>query len=340
MSGINDAFDDYQKHVNADDPQVVAARRRRDLFTDSLGGCDDVDEVVSSGSLRRGTHRDPIHDVDTIIVFDADQHPTWGTPGESAGEALDHARALVNKLLGATNGTFAQEVRLASPRNHAVKCFLDDPDADNPFTVDAMPALRRDGMFLVPEKLSEKWIYTDPEELIEQVAKKHAEWNRFAGLVRMLKDWAHKQDIGIKSLVMEVLALDHMPSGNNRPTALKEFFVKAAYRVESLTAIEDPAGVCGAIQADLDMDGLGERLRSSATLASEAIAAQANNDTHKALAKWHEIFGEGFPPPPPPPPSKSGTPNPSPAVVPLVPGVDPTPTTEPQRRPVKDTPQG
>lgn len=340
MSGINDAFDDYQNHVNADDSQVKEARRRRDLFTDSLTGCDDVDEVVSSGSLRRGTHRDPIHDVDTIIVFDADQHPTWGEPGDSAAEALDHTRALVNELLGATNGTFAQEVRLASPRNHAVKCFLDDPDADNPFTVDAMPALRRDGMFLVPEKLSKKWIHTDPEELIEQVAKKHAEWNRFAGLVRMLKDWAHKQDIDIKSLVMEILALDHMPNGNNRPTALKEFFVKAAFRVESLDLIEDPAGVCGEIQPDLDMVALGERLRDAATLASEAVTAQANNDTHKALTKWHTIFGDGFPPPPPPPPAKPSTPNPSPAVVPLVPGVEPTPSSEPQRRRVKDTPQG
>lgn len=338
MSGINGAFDDYQSYVNADDDQVIEARRRRDLFTDSFEERDEVDEVLSSGSLRRGTQRDPINDVDTIVIYEGSEHPTWGEPGESAAQALDYTRDLVNKMLGATNGTYAQEVRLAKPRNHAVKCFLDDPDDENAFTVDAMPALRRDGMLLVPEALSKKWIYTDPEDLIERVGKKHAEWNRFAGLVRMLKDWASKQDIKIKSLVMEVLALEHMPDGNNRPTALKEFFVKAAYRVEALISIDDPAGVCGAIQPDLDMVAFGERLRAAATIASEAVAAQSNNDSHKALTKWREIFGEGFPKPPSPPPSKPATPSPAPGVLPFAPGTDTTP--RPHRRPIKDTPQG
>lgn len=338
MSSVNGSFDDYQAHVNAEDAQVVEARRRRDLFKTSFEKRDDVKEVIASGSLRRGTHRDPINDVDTIIVYDADEHPDWGEPGASAAAALDHTRALVNEMLGATNGTDAQEVRLAKPRNHAVKCFLDDPDDGNAFTVDVMPALRRGGRFLVPEALSEKWIYTDPEELIEQVAKKHAEWNRFAGLVRMLKDWGSKQDIKIKSLVMEILALDHMPNGNNRPAALKVFFVTAAVRVESLIAIEDPAGLCGAIQPDLHMDELGKRLRDAANLASEAVEAQSNNDTHKALTKWREIFGDGFPKPPTPPPSKPTSPNPSPGVLPFVPATEPD--TTPKRRPIKDTPQG
>src|SRR5680860_349443 len=84
--------------------------------------------------------------------------------------------------------------------------------------------------------------------------------NRFAGLVRMLKAWAVLQDIEIKSLVMEVLALDLLGDSPNRPAALKTFFVEAAYRVESLDPIVDPADVCGEIQPDLDMATLAERL--------------------------------------------------------------------------------
>ena len=133
-------------------------------------------EVIGSGSLARSTQRDPINDVDLILVFDDAPHPRWGITGESAAEALSETGTRVNGLLGATNGTCAQEVRLARPGNHAVKCFLDDPDAESPFTVDVMPALRQqDGTLLVPEKASDHWILTDPELLISRVATRQSD---------------------------------------------------------------------------------------------------------------------------------------------------------------------
>lgn len=318
---VNEAFKTYEDVVNADIDAVREARRRRDLFKDAFISEPDVDEVIASGSLRRGTHKDPIHDVDVIVVFDAEEHGGWGQPGASAEEALEYTRERVNALLGATNGTFQNEVRLARWRNHAVKCFLDDPDDPDAFTVDAMPALRSDGMLLVPEAVSRKWILTNPEHLIAAVAGKHAEWNKFAGSVRMLKAWAIQQDIKIKSLVMEVLALQHMPTGQSQPSALKEFFVKAAYDIEAGIPVVDPAGVCGPIQPDLDYDTFARCLRASADLAGQAVTAQINRNPAGAIARWGDVFGEGFPEPPAGATSAAGA-----AVV--------TP------RPVKDTPQG
>ncbi len=163
--GVSGAFKEFQGVVNADAERVREARRRRDLFKGAFLAESDVAEVVASGSLARGTQKDPIHDVDAIVIFDGDKHPGWGIPGGSASEALDYTRDQVNKLLGATNGTYAQVVRLARWRNHAVKCFLDDPDDPDAFTVDAMPALRREGSLLIPEAIGRKWVRCDPESL-------------------------------------------------------------------------------------------------------------------------------------------------------------------------------
>ncbi|MFD9669957.1 nucleotidyltransferase domain-containing protein [Rhodococcus sp. NPDC059968] len=185
--GVSDAFQQYQTFVNVDIDDVREARARRDLFKAAFLPEFDVKEVIASGSLARGTHKNPIHDVDVVLIFDGSKHEDWGLPGSSAEDALDHTRRRVNALLGATNGTHEKAVRLARWRNHAVKCFLDDPDDPDAFTVDAMPALRRDGKLLIPEAISEKWVPCDPEYLISEVAKKHAEWNKFAGSVRMLK---------------------------------------------------------------------------------------------------------------------------------------------------------
>ncbi len=320
---VNDAFAEFQRVVNADPDAVKEARRRRDLFKGAFGSEADVREVVPSGSLARGTQKDPIHDVDLVIVFEDSDHPEWGEPGKSAEDALNYMREKVNELLGATSGSYDQVVRLAKWRNHAVKCFFDDPDDESGFTVDAMPALRRGNQLLIPEATSEKWILCDPEKLIRDVAARHLAWNKFAGTVRMLKRWASDQDIKIKSLVMEVLALNHIPMGvNDQASAIKQFFVAAAYAVEGGVEVSDPAGLCGPIQNDLDYAEFGKRLRQASKDASAAIAAQLNNDIPSAIAHWGRVFGSEFPLPP-----VVATPA-IPAVVPAAP------------RPVKDTPQG
>lgn len=152
---LGNAFDDLQQAADAEHDRVKEARRRRDLFKDAFGPEPDVDEVVPSGSLARSTQRDPINDVDVVIVFDQAEHEDWGSEGDSAGDALDYTQSRVKALLGTGDGTVAQEIRLAKPRNHSVKCWFDDPDDPDAFTVDAMPALRQPGgELLVPEKES------------------------------------------------------------------------------------------------------------------------------------------------------------------------------------------
>ncbi|MFG2485013.1 hypothetical protein ACGFSI_19940 [Streptomyces virginiae] len=185
---IDEAFDDFQRSVNEDVSQTRLARDRRDLFKRVLISEPDVTEAFGSGSLRRSTQLRPINDVDIVAVYDAAQHPDWGSAGLSAEHALNHNRSQVNRLLGKTNGSYGNEVRLALPRNHAVKCFLDDPDDENAFTVDVMPALRQaDDTLLIPEKLTQTWVPADPEHLINLVADRQRDWEHFRPLVRVLK---------------------------------------------------------------------------------------------------------------------------------------------------------
>jgi hypothetical protein len=95
---------------------------------------------------------------------------------------------------------------------------------------------------------------------------------------------------------MEVLALDSLSTDlNAQPSALQAFFTKAAYAVESGVPIEDPAGLCGPIQPDLDMTALGDALRQAAADAQAAIAAQMDNNVALASQKWVNIFGSDFP---------------------------------------------
>lgn len=323
--GVDDAFDEFQKTVNEDIDKTRLARRRRDLFKAALLSEPDVVETFRSGSLSRSTQLKPIHDVDIVVVYDPAEHPDWGFSGSSSEEALEHIRTQVNRLLSRANGTHDKVVRHTLLRNHAVKCFLDDIDDPEAFTVDVMAALRqRDGTLLIPEKLSTRWVPANPEFLIDLVAQHQRDWPHFRPLVRVLKQWRHtvRVEDRIKSLVMEVLALNCMPKAGNRATALKTFFTAAADRVHE--GVSDPAGLCGEIQPDLDREGLSAAFTEAADLADQACAAASGGDTDTALRLWQTIFGNGFPAPTAP--AKTPALITAPALI--------TP------RPIKDAPQG
>ncbi|MBD8485018.1 hypothetical protein IFT79_05245 [Frigoribacterium sp. CFBP 8759] len=293
---VMDSFESLQREIDADVKVVQLARQRRDTFKAALNTAPDVEVVWGSGSLARSTQLQPVHDVDLVVEFDADEHPEWGQDGDSAEEAIERCRDLVNDLLSAKNGTHARLVRQVNTaeRNRAAKCFIDPPDADDAFTVDVMPALKRPDGILIPFKSERRWTLADPKYLINQVAERQREWAQFRPLVRMLKHWSrqHTADTGrVKSLVMEVLALDCLHEGN-RSEALRRFFVEAS--THSLE-IEDPAGLSGLIQLDLDVAGLRRALEDSAVAASAAVRAVANNDHAAATQHWQDVFGEAFP---------------------------------------------
>lgn len=292
---VSTAFDTYQGVVNAPPEQMDEARRRRDLFRDAFAS--ETKQVSASGSLARGTQHDPIKDVDTILVFDEEEFPDWGEDGESAQEALDHVHARVKALLG-TDGSFtADEVRLIKPRNHSVKCFLDDPKAVSPFTVDAMPALRKDdGTLLIPESRNSKWVLTNPGLLIDEALAAHKAGGIYAPMVRVLKRWAKtRTGIDVRSLYIEVLALECMPKTGERQDALAAFFTAAALRVND--PVTDPAGLCGEIQPGLDTAALRAKLEDARDGAASAVQHQEWGEENVAVRKWREIFGPDFPKP-------------------------------------------
>jgi hypothetical protein len=159
-----------------------------------------------------------------------------------------------------------------------------------------MPALRQaDGTLRMPERRNGRWVPADPQDLIHRVADRHAAWNQFVRLVRVLKHWNDNEKAGMKSLVVEVLALYHLPVAP-RPEALQRFFTAAAVAVG--LPVTDPARLCGEIQPDLDRAHARTCLQAAADGAWEARAAQARGDTDEAICLWRRVLGTEFPEPP------------------------------------------
>lgn len=303
---VDEAFDIFQRKVNADPIHVQKARHRRDIFSEALRTLGDVAETIPSGSLARGTQLDPIHDVDLIVTFSPTAHPEWGKPGNSAEQALEFCQEQVRKLLGDQSPIFQNVVGQTTLRNHVVECLLDprflakDSSFRGSFAVEVMPALRTGDALLVPERKERDWQTVDPEWLITEVRRHQKQWQYFVRAIRVIKFWMRYVNSGVKPLAAEVLGLQCLPdsltSDFPRSTALLRFFTAAAPTV--MLPVTDPAGHCGEIQPELRRTRVSALLREASDMAATAVYWEQEGEHHKAICSWRAVFGETFPMPP------------------------------------------
>ncbi len=301
---ISAEFDRFGREIASDPIMVLLARWRRSAFIDALRRRPDVVEIIPSGSLARGTHVGPIHDVDLIVVFDQTMHPEWRGSG-SAQAALEHTQTGIR---GSLHGGPLSLVHDTELRNHVVKCRL-DPSL-GPFDlvipgappVDVMPAVRAGSHLRVPERRSDRWIDVDPERLMKMVAARQREWSNFDQVVRMIKDWAEHHGLHLKSVAVEVLVLMYLPrpglfESMSCSDAIARFFEKASRA--HITKLVDPARH-RVIDPGMDYGALREALADSARWARKAVEDERawenrhlsrDGVTHPSVA-WQQVFGK------------------------------------------------
>ena len=306
----DEAFDRFSKAIESDPLDVLLARWRRDTFTSRLRKLPGVVEVIHSGSLARGTQVEGIHDVDLIVVFDADQLPDPSLGSRSAAAALEHLQTGIEQRLGAGQGPLTREISGTQLRNHVVRCqdvSLGPFDGIIPSAppVDVMPAIRRGSHLLVPERRNDRWVDVDPEKLIRLVEERKREWKYFDEVVRMVKVWAEHAHLDIKSVAIEVMVLQYLPRPRFFETlscgeAVARFF-EAASRA-SISTLRDPARG-GKIDPKMNYAALRRELNKAAGLARQAVDAEraiANPALAEGMVKppgffWRQIFGRKYP---------------------------------------------
>ena len=283
----DDGFRSFSRAIESDPIGVLLAKWRRDAFIKKLVDLPDVDEVIESGSLARGTQIGPVHDVDLIVVFDSSQHPDYGIKDRS-GKAVESAQAAMTHLekelgeqlhpwLGAREGALKE----TEQRSHVVTCYAGWTEALAEVVpmappVDVMPAVREGSHLLIPER-GTGWIDVDPEKFMRQVEQRQREWKYFKEVVGMVKAWAGQNDLDMRNLAIEVMVLKYCPRPGLFETlscgeAVARFFEAAAKA--HITSLRDPAGRCGEIDPGIDYSKLRAALNQAAGLARQAMDAE------------------------------------------------------------------
>jgi hypothetical protein len=237
------------------------------FLTDALPACNGEVEAISYGSLARGTHVDPIRDVDVLLIVEPRAELGWIHESADPRQVLDRLR---QEVAVATGSTIWRGSTILG--NHSVKHFPEVQGRTQaaPFA-DVVPALRTSAeSLLIPDVPSASWIETNPKVLADRVRERQAEWGDFISVVRLLKAWNLANGAPVKSLAVEVLAIELLAPGP-LSQAVPGFFSAACAR--SSKPVIDPAGLCGEIDPLGDFSRLEERLRAAAEDTGRALRA-------------------------------------------------------------------
>lgn len=307
----DDEFRAFGKAIKSDPIAVLLAKWRRDSFADKLKRLPDVVDVIPSGSVARGTHIGPVHDVDLIVVYDRAKHPDYGNEAKSpeavksAADAITYTEKQLLEQLHPWSGKTLPEgetekhTHVVTYRGDFAGIYAEVIPSAPP--VDVMPAVRQGSHLLIPER-GTGWIDVDPEWLIRKVEQRQREWKYFTEVVGMVKHWAEINNLHMKNLAVEVMVLKYCPRPGLFETlscdeAVARFFKAAADA--HLASLKDPAGRCGEIDPHMNFSRLQKALNRAAGLSRKAI------DAEHALKKnawaggypddfWRELFGSKF----------------------------------------------
>jgi hypothetical protein len=307
----DEAFDRFSKAIESDPLDVLLARWRRNTFEARLRKIPGVVKVIHSGSLARGTYVGELHDIDLIVVFDAEALPDPGLGSGSARAALEHMQAGIDQRLGKGQGPLTREISGTKLRRHVVRCAdvsLGPLDGIIPSAppVDVMPAIKKGSHLRIPELHKDRWTDADPEQLLRLVAERKREWKYFDEVVRMAKVWTDHVGLDISSLAIEVMVLQYAPHPRFFQTlscgeAVARFFERASRA--DIRKISDPAGRCGEIDSRINYRALRSELDKAASLARRARDAERTLDSPMPVmampenpnSLWRQIFGRKFP---------------------------------------------
>jgi len=192
------------------------------------------------------------------------------------------------------------------PDRHAVRVdfgvgAVHDVTGEDVVSFDVVPAVARNGHYLIPDDKLNRWVSTAPNLHREITTAANKAFNeQWKPLVKMLKKWNQVSGKPLEpSFLVETMALELLTGEwtGNYAYELRDFFATAAERVDEPWA--DPAGI-GPDVNNAMLENAGKvaaarrALRSAEQACTEAIRLELLNRTTEALAAWQQLFGPLF----------------------------------------------
>lgn len=291
MISTTEAFEKFRKRLELGDTERKDAAKRQADVRNCIRGGFDIKTDFLSGSYKRHTKTKPLKDVDVLFVLGLNEKGRRDKPPIETLQAFE--RCLKNQYSEVEISRRAVTVEFDKnyyPEDHEGKVL----------SIDAVPAFESGSdEYEIPDKVTGRWIKTNPEKHKEQATAKNKELNQnWVPLVKMVKGWNRANGKPIKpSFLVEVMAEELVEAPfSTYPNEVRNFF--AAMEANIGRIWPDPAGLGPPVSDQMTTDLVEEARKALQEAQRKAALAARFEETGRqgeALRIWREILGDYFP---------------------------------------------
>jgi hypothetical protein len=294
MLNTAEAFDKFRKRLELGDKESKDASNRQTDVRDCIRSGFDVKTDFLSGSYRRHTKTKPLKDVDVMFVLGEQEKWRREKPPVEMLQAFE--KCLKKTFSGADQTELCRRaVTVTFEKNY----YPDDHEG-KVLSIDAVPAFEAGkDIYEIPDKVTGKWIKTNPKKHMEQATAKNDELDgSWVPLVKMAKGWNRANGKPIKpSFLVEVMAegLVEAPF-STYPNEVRNLF--AAMEANVGVSWPDPAGLGPPVSDQMTPDlvtAARKALQEAQRKAALAMRAEETGRQGEALRIWREVLGDYFP---------------------------------------------
>lgn len=294
MLSTTEAFDKFRKRLELGETERKDAAKRHSDVRECIRSGFDVKTDFLSGSYKRHTKTKPLKDVDVLFVLGEQEKWRRDKPPLEMLEAFEKC---LKKQFGEKDQT---EICRRAVTVVFEKNYYPEDHEGKVLSIDAVPSFEagRD-IYEIPDKVTGKWIKTNPEKHKEQAtAKNEALGGRWVPLVKMAKGWNRANGKPIKpSFLIEVMAEDLVEAPfSTYPNEVRNFF--AAMEANLGRLWPDPAGLGPPVSDQMTPElvtAARKSLQEAQRKAALAAGAEETGRQGESLEIWRDVLGDYFP---------------------------------------------
>lgn len=294
MLTTTQAFEKFRQRLELSDTEEKDASKRQNEVRDCIRESFDLARDFLSGSYRRHTKTKPLKDVD--VMFALGQKERWRRDKPPL-ETLKAFEACLKKQYSEAGQV---ETGRRSVTVEFEKNYYPEDHEGKVLSIDAVPAFESGANeYEIPDKVTGKWIKTNPETHKAQATAKNKELDGlWVPLVKMAKGWNRANGKPIKpSFLIEVMAEDLVePPFSNHPDEIRNLL--AALEANIGRSWADPAGLGPPVSDQMTPDLVASARKALQEAQRKAALARRAEETGRqgdALRLWREILGDYFP---------------------------------------------
>lgn len=293
--GASDLFRAYERSLAPDKAQTDAAVARAVDCVVALNSAfytsgDAVDRITLIGSVVKGTSIKPISDVDVVFLMPVGTYARYDDySGNGQSALLQEVRSVLSKRYPLTtikgDGPVVQ-VGFASGASVEVVPAVLHKNSDILHVECEVPVTRSGGAW-------EAASYGAQYDQFNNLNKRRS--GQLSRLMRYMKGWRRTQFAQIKSLVLELMAIDFFQSWDvalTKTTAVyddwlvRDFLV---YMVAHQNTVYSMAGTSKRIET-----GYGWRQDATRSSSDAQNACRQPEASFSYLSSWRKVLGDGF----------------------------------------------